>query len=202
MENYLFQLTHEFLNKSVFSTNDENNKNKGNMLEAISTGISLLLKKISDWFYNDTANPTETLDCDTRKCISDANNLVSSAGDEAVVVTKKFWRKFVNGKNDTITATFKCVVCYESWQGGFAVCLDCGRYLCCHICIGRLSKGPLCRKDVANVWNIAMRLRKKTFFPGIEKFFDIPVSSVPNPPARLDLEGYDTDDTSPAVSGA
>ena len=48
------------------------------------------LKKTSDLFYNDTANLTETLDFDTRKCISDANNLVPSAGDEAVVVTKKF----------------------------------------------------------------------------------------------------------------
>ena len=40
------------------------------------------------------------------------------------------------------------------------------------------------------------------FFPGIEEFFDIPVSSVPNPPASLDLQGYHTDDTLPAVSGA
>ena len=40
------------------------------------------------------------------------------------------------------------------------------------------------------------------FFPGIEEFFDILVSSVPNPPASLDLQGYDTGDTLPAVSGA
>ena len=31
--------TDEFLNKSVFSTNDENTDNKGNMFIAISTGI-------------------------------------------------------------------------------------------------------------------------------------------------------------------
>ena len=44
--------------------------------------------------------------------------------------------------------------------------------------------------------------KKPLFFPGIEIFFDIPVSSIPNPPARLDLEGYNADDTSLAVSGA
>ena len=44
--------------------------------------------------------------------------------------------------------------------------------------------------------------KKLLFFPGIEEFFDIPVSSVPNPPASLNLQGYDTDDTLPAVSGA
>ena len=31
--------TDEFLNKSIFSTNDENNENKGNMFKAISTSI-------------------------------------------------------------------------------------------------------------------------------------------------------------------
>ena len=31
--------TDEFLNKSVFSTNDENTDNKGNMFIALSTGI-------------------------------------------------------------------------------------------------------------------------------------------------------------------
>ena len=31
--------TNEFLNKSVFSTNDENTDNKGNMFQAISPGI-------------------------------------------------------------------------------------------------------------------------------------------------------------------
>ena len=44
--------------------------------------------------------------------------------------------------------------------------------------------------------------KKPLFFPGIKDFFDIPVSSVPNPPASLDLQGYDTDDTLHAVSGA
>ena len=43
--------------------------------------------------------------------------------------------------------------------------------------------------------------KKPLFFPGIEEFFDIPVSSVPNPPASLDLQGCDTDDTLPTVSG-
>ena len=58
--------------------------------EQLAQAFALPLKKTSDLFYNDTANLTETLDFDTRKCISDANNLVPSAGDEAVVVTKKF----------------------------------------------------------------------------------------------------------------
>ena len=31
--------TDEFLNKSIFSTNDENNENKGNMFKVISTSI-------------------------------------------------------------------------------------------------------------------------------------------------------------------
>ena len=58
--------------------------------ETCSKQLALPLKKTSDLFYSDTANLTETLDFDTRKCIGDANNLVPSAGDEAVVVTKKF----------------------------------------------------------------------------------------------------------------
>ena len=44
--------------------------------------------------------------------------------------------------------------------------------------------------------------QKNIIFPCIEEFFDIPVSSVPNPPTSLDLQGYDTDDTLPADSGA
>ena len=32
-------------------------------------------------------------------------------------------------------------------------------------------------------------------------FFDIQVISVPTPPASLDLQEYDTDDTLPVVSG-
>ena len=91
-------------------------------------------------------------------------------------------------------------MCYESWPGSFAVCLHCDQYLGCHICIEILSKCPLCRKDFKCV-KCSNDLNKKTFFPGIGKFFDIPVSSVPNPPAGLDLEGYDTDDTLPAVRG-
>ena len=90
----------------------------------------------------------------------------------------------------------------ESRPDSSAVCLHCGQYLGCHTYIGRLSKFPLCRKEFQCVkWNNDL-LKKPLFFPGIEEFFDIPVSLVPNPPASLDLKGYDTDDTLPAVSGA
>ena len=37
--------TDEFLNKSVSSTNNENNKDKGNMFKAISTGICTTAKE-------------------------------------------------------------------------------------------------------------------------------------------------------------
>ena len=93
-------------------------------------------------------------------------------------------------------------MCYESWQGSFAVCLHCGRHLDCHICIGRLSKCPLSRKDSKCVKCSNDLNKKLLFFPSKENFFNIPVSSIPNPSARLDLKGCDTDDTLPAVKYA
>ena len=181
--------TDEFLNNNAFSTNDVNTENKGHIFKAISTGICTTAKEISDEIYNDTANHTKTLDIDTRKCISDAN-------EELLTEIRR--RK----TNDTIKAIFKCIVCYESRPDSFAVCLHCGRYLGCHTCIGRLSKCPLCRKEFKCVKCSNDLPKKPLFFPGIEEFFDIPVSSVPNPHTSLDLQGYDTDDTLPAVSGA
>ena len=181
--------TDEFLNNNVFSTNDRNTENKGHIFKAISTGICTTAKEISDEFYNDTANHTKTLDIDTRKCISDGK-------EELLTEIRR------QNTNDTIKAIFKCIVCYESRPDSFAVCLHYGRYLGCHTCIGRLSKCPLCRKEFRCVKCSNDLPKKPLFFPGIEEFFDIPVSSVPNPPALLDLQGYDTYDTLPAVSGA
>ena len=155
----------------------------------ISTGICTTAKEISDEFYNDTANYTKTLDTDTRKCISDAK-------EELLTEIRR--RK----TNDTIKKIFKCIVCYESRSDSFAICLDFGRYLGCLTFVGRLSKCPLCRKELKCVKCSNDLPKKPLFFPGREEFFDIPVSSVPNPPASLDLQGYDTDDTVPAVIGA
>ena len=108
--------TDEFLNNNVFSTNDVNTENKGNVF-----------KEISDEIYNDTANHTKTLDIDRRKCISDTK-------EELLTEIRR--RK----TNDTVKAIFKCIACYESGPDSFAISLHCGRYLGCHTCIGRLSK--------------------------------------------------------------
>ena len=129
------------------------------------------------------------MDIDTRKYISDAK-------EERL--TEIHRRK----TNDTIKAIFKCIVCYESRPDSFAICLHCGRYLGCHTCIGRLSKCLLCRKEFKCVKCSNDLPKKPLFFPDIEEFFDISVSSVPNPLTSLHLQGYDTDDTLPAVSGA
>ena len=181
--------TDEFLNNNVFSTNDVNTENKRNIFKAISTSIFTAAKEISDEFYNDTANHTKTLDIDTRKCIRNAK--------------EEFLTKVGRWKiNNTIKPIFKCIVCYETRPDSFAVCLHCGQYLGCHTCIERLSKCPLCSKESKYVKCSKDLSEEPLFFPEIEEFFNIPVSSVPNPPASLDLQGYDTDDTLHAVSGA
>ena len=181
--------TDEFLNNKIFSTNDVNTGNKRNIFKAISTGICTAAKEISDEFYNDTANHTKTLDIDTRKCIRNAK--------------EEFLTKIGRWKiNNTIKAIFECIVCYESRPDSFAVCLHCSQYLGCHTCIERLSKCPLSSKE-SKYGKCSKDLSEEPlFFPEIEELFNIPVSSVPNPPASLNLQGYDTDDTLHAVSGA
>ena len=166
-----------------------NTERKGNIFKAISTDICNTAKELNDGFYNDTASHTKTLAIDTRKCISDAK-------EELLTEIRR--RK----ANDLTKAIFKCIVFCESRPDSFAVCLHSGRYLGCYICRGRLRKCPLCGKDFRCVKCSNDLSKKLLFFPGIEEFFDIPVSSVPNPPASSDLQGYDTDDTLPAVSGA
>ena len=181
--------TDEFLNNNVFCTNDVNTENKGHKFKSNSTGICTTAKEVSDEFYNDTANPTKTLDIDARKCISDAKEKL---------LTEIRGRK----RNDTIMAVFKCIVCYESRSDSFAVCQHCGRYLGCHTCIGNPSKYPLCKKEFKCVKCSNNLPKKPLFFPGIEEFFDIPVSPVRNPHASLDLQGCNSDDTFSGVSGA
>ena len=189
-----------------------NTERKGNIFKAISTDICTTAKELNDGFYNDKASHTKTLAIDTRKCISDAK-------EELLTEIRR--RK----TNDSTKAIFKCIVFCESRSDSFAVCLHSRRYLGCHICRGRLRKCPLCGKDFRCVKcsnNLSKKSlffplcgkdfrcvkcsnnlsKKSLFFRGIEEFFDIPVSSVPNPPASLDLQGYDTDDTLLAVRGA
>ena len=180
----LLFITDEFLNNNVFSTNVVNTDNKGNIFKAIKNGISTTAKEISHEFYNYTANHTKTLYIDTRKCISDAK-------EESLTEIRR------RETNETIMAIFKCIVRFESQPDSFAVCLYFGRCLCCHTCTLlpyiQEFKCVKCSKYLP---------KKPFFFPVIVGFFDIPISSVPNPPASLDLQRNDTDDTLHAVSDA
>ena len=49
--------------------------------------------------------------------------------------------------NDNLKSLFRCVICFESRPDNFLACFHCGRYLGCYMCIVRLEKCLLCRKE-------------------------------------------------------
>ena len=100
--------------------------------------------------------------------------------------------------NDNLKSIFRCVICFESRPDNFLACFHCGRYLGCYMCIVRLEKCPLCRKEFKCSKCSHQLPKNALFLPGIGEFLNLPVT-VPDVPSMGD--GFDSDDTLPATSG-